>query len=107
MTRPQSSRSEPAQSARASLLYICYLGITEPLVQTQVIPYLEGLASAGCSVALLTFEPRPLSEREHRSFRHPLRNRNIEWRTLRYHKRPALPATLTDIVIGIVYGAFL
>jgi len=38
-------------------LYICYFGLTEPLVNTQVIPYLRELTRKGHVIHLLTFEP--------------------------------------------------
>src|ERR1051326_9263552 len=38
-------------------LYICYFGLREPLVQTQVLPYLRELAKSGVAIFLLTFEP--------------------------------------------------
>ena len=38
-------------------LYLCYFGLREPLVQTQVLPYLRRLAAGGFEVHLLTFEP--------------------------------------------------
>ena len=38
-------------------LYLCYFGLREPLVQTQVVPYLRELRAAGIDVYLLTFEP--------------------------------------------------
>ncbi len=38
-------------------LYICYFGLREPLVQSQVIPYLAELAAHGIDLTLLTFEP--------------------------------------------------
>ena len=41
----------------ARTLYICYFGLREPLVQTQVLPYLRALAARGLGVHLLTFEP--------------------------------------------------
>ena len=41
----------------ARTLYLCYFGLREPLVQTQVLPYLKQLAAAGIRVSLLTFEP--------------------------------------------------
>lgn len=102
-----SARAVQVGRRRESLLYICYLGVTEPLVQTQVIPYLAGLASAGYGVVLLTFEPRQLSKGERRSWRTALHGYGMEWHTLRYHKRPALPATLADIVTGIVYAVHI
>ena len=41
----------------ARTLYICYFGVRQPLVQTQVIPYLLEIAKDGIGVSLLTFEP--------------------------------------------------
>jgi glycosyltransferase involved in cell wall biosynthesis len=98
---------QPTPASRAAILYICYLGIAEPLVQTQVVPYLAGLSFAGYGVVLLTFEPARLAAADRRTFGSALKNKNIEWHTLRYHKRPALPATLADVVAGILYGAYL
>ena len=49
-----------------SVLYICYQSIAEPLTQTQVIAYLEGLVLVGYQVILLTFEPGDLSADEER-----------------------------------------
>ena len=40
-------------------LYLCYFGLREPLVQTQVIPYLREISKGGTEVSLLTFEPNP------------------------------------------------
>src|SRR5215210_4649719 len=45
----------------AHTLYVCYFGLREPLVQTQVLPYLRQLQSDRVTVSILTFEPR-LSE---------------------------------------------
>jgi len=32
-------------------LYLCYFGLREPLVQTQVLPYLRQLSRSGCDRA--------------------------------------------------------
>jgi len=84
-------------------LYICYFGLREPLVQTQVLPYLREIAATGVEVYLLTFEPhlqrewnsKMLSDEQDR-----LANEGIKWSALAYHKRPSLPATLYDIATG-------
>ena len=39
--------------------------------------------------------------------RSQLRKRGIEWHHLRYHKRPSVPATLADTVLGALFTAFL
>ena len=80
-------------------LYICYLSLEDPLVETQVVAYLEGLASRGHTIHLLTFEPRLDAERK-RSLAADLKRRGIAWHSLRYHKRPSLPATLCDALVG-------
>ena len=49
-------RSSMAGSLRS--LYVCYLSLDDPLVDTQVVAYLEGLARRGHTIHLLTFEPR-------------------------------------------------
>src|SRR5436305_533300 len=83
-------------------LYICYFGLREPLVQTQVLPYVRELVAGGVRMSLLTFEPRPF---DHDEWRDRLRAEGIEWHALRYHKRPTLPATLYDIVRGAFRAA--
>src|SRR5436305_4884004 len=85
-------------------LYICYFGLREPLVQTQVLPYVRELVAGGVRMSLLTFEPRPF---DHDEWRERLRADGIEWHALRYHKRPSLPATLWDIFAGARFAARL
>lgn len=84
-------------------LYICYFGLREPLVQTQVLPYLRTLAGAGLGVHLLTFEPemqRAWNAGSATDERARLSDEGISWSALPYHKRPSLSATLYDIVAG-------
>lgn len=86
-------------------LYVCYFGLREPLVQTQVLPYLRQLKSADVEVSLLTFEPR-LNETWSRSEldqqRAALNAEGISWHFLKYHKWPSLPATIYDMAAGAV-----
>lgn len=84
-------------------LYVCYFGLREPLVQTQVLPYLRQLAAAGLRVSILTFEPqleKSWTSEEIDSTRQALKREGIGWHYLKYHKRPSLPATLYDIAVG-------
>ena len=90
-----------------STLYLCYFGLREPLVQTQVLPYLREIAKGGVTVTLLTFEPdlrKRWSEIEITETKKALTNENINWNCLPYHKRPTLPATLFDILNGAHYA---
>ncbi|HWB00548.1 MAG TPA: glycosyltransferase [Pirellulales bacterium] len=99
--------SDVEQRPTGSLLYICYQSVLEPLTETQVIAYLEGLALAGHRVALLTFEPRRLSSAEADACRQSLLDRGIRWHWRRYHKRPTVPATMWDTLVGVVTGLWL
>src|SRR5271165_4704496 len=84
-------------------LYLCYFGLREPLVQTQVLPYLRGLSREGIAVGLLTFEPDRRAAwppDEVRDWTDRLRAEGIRWYSLPYHKRPSLPATTYDIFAG-------
>lgn len=94
-------------NVKLATLYLCYQSVLEPLTQTQVIAYLEGLARIGYRVVLLTFEPRPLTRTETRGWRDRLARQGISWHWIRYHKRPTVPATAWDVLSGCLYGLFL
>ncbi len=84
-------------------LYICYFGLRQPLVQTQVIPYLQEIAKAGVKVSLLTFEPNLQSDwttDQLAAERNELGKKNIDWDCLAYHKWPSALATAYDIFAG-------
>lgn len=91
-------------------LYICYFGLREPLVQTQVLPYLRQLSDGGIDVSLLTFEPNKRhswSEEEAKGWSDKLQADGIRWFSLPYHKRPSLPATVYDVAAGAWYASRL
>jgi len=80
-------------------LYVCYLSLDDPLVHSQVVAYLEGLAKRGHTVHLLTFDT-PLTPERREELSRDLERRGISWHSRRYHKRPSLPATVYDAVTG-------
>ncbi len=91
-------------------LYICYFGVNEPLVQTQVLPYLRELQKGGIAVHVLTFEPAHAKSRsptQAHQIRERLNEQGLRWHWLPYHKRPSALATLYDIVAGACFAARL
>jgi len=90
---------------RKAALYICYYTVTEPLVQTQVLPYLVELTGRGLDVTLLSFEPREISRQELDHSAKEIASHGIRWHHLRYHRRPSLIATLYDVVVGTLTAA--
>lgn len=90
-----------------SVLYISYDGILEPLGQSQVLRYLERLASDHM-IVLMSFEKpddwEQIDRRE--ALRRQIRAAGITWIPLRYHKRPSALATAFDIAQGVAVGAW-
>ena len=99
---PESSPTPSLRPLRS--LYICYFPITEPLVQTQVVAYLQGLAAHGHTVHLLTYETEAMTASQKRTWLKKLKEQGIVWHSLRYHKRPTLPATIYDVLSGVLLG---
>ena len=87
-------------------LYICYFGLRQPLVQTQVIPYLREISKDGIETSLLTFEPNFRYEwnaEQIESEKENLAAKGIEWHCLPYHKRFSVLATAFDIFAGACF----
>ncbi len=96
--------AQAAVGERLRVLYICYYPLTDPLVQTQVVAYLAGLARRGHLVHLLSFESVRHTAARRRELRAQLKRQGIVWHSLAYHKRPTVPATLFDVACGVLAG---
>lgn len=96
---------------KVNVLYISYNGLLEPILPSQAVPYLAGLALRGYRITLLTFEKRDKIRRLGRDgvgrMEERLKSEGIEWRHLIYHKWPRLTATLYDLFIGSVFCLYL
>lgn len=88
-------------------LYLCYFGLREPLVQTQVLPYLREIKKLGnLKVSLLTFETNPKetwTAEQIDTEKTKLAGEGIEWSFLTYHKTPSAPATVYDVLRGAFF----
>ena len=85
----------------ASILYISYDGMAEPLGQSQVVSYLEKL-SGEHAIHVVSFEkPTDLAdEAKMGRTRARMDAAQIGWTPMRYHSRPSAPATVYDIAAG-------
>jgi len=78
------------------VLYISPDGMTDPLGQSQVIPYLNGLAKKGFDITLMSLEKPERYKREAThiaEFLHP----SIDWQPVRYLRRPPLLAQWANV----------
>jgi len=78
------------------VLYISYDGMTDPLGQSQVIPYLAGLTAKGYQVVLLSFEKPERYEILADHIQTVLGLHQIRWVPLSYHKKPPVVSTIFD-----------
>lgn len=87
------------------VLYISYNGMLEPLGQSQVIPYLRELSRLGVEFTLLSFERAHAftakGTKRTADLKRELAQHGIDWRWLRYHKSPSIPATAFDVSQGL------
>jgi glycosyltransferase involved in cell wall biosynthesis len=80
------------------ILFISYDGMTDPLGQSQVIPYLQGLSKKGFQFYLLSCEKPGTYERNKEAVQKTLAGYNIHWHPIPYTKDPPVVSTLTDIL---------
>ncbi len=82
-----------------TLLFLSYNGILEPLMKSQGLPYLRGLARWGVKVHLLTFEKTAFPGSPPGSaLRRDLMREGVAWTWLRYHERPPFLSTFCDVI---------
>ncbi|MFZ6009324.1 MAG: glycosyltransferase [Bacteroidota bacterium] len=81
----------------AKVLYMSYDGLTDPLGQSQILPYLTGLAQKGHSISILSFEKPDRFTKLRQEIEAQCRAVNIQWFPLQYHKRPPVLSTVYDV----------
>ena len=79
------------------VLYISYDGMTDPLGQSQVLPYLSGLSKEGYSFHLISFEKEERFEQHREHIQSICDAAGINWHPLSYTKKPPLLSTIYDV----------
>ena len=94
-----------------SILYLTYDGLSDPLGQSQILPYLHGLADKGHDITVISFEKAEIRKRksEIRNQKEERRNLKSEMQIakshklkaiqLQYHKSPPVLSTLYDLYL--------
>lgn len=81
------------------ILFISYDGMTDPLGQSQVIPYLAGLSAHGYSFTILSCEKPERFRHYEKNIRNILDTHNIKWVPIRYHKKPPVVSSIYDVLM--------
>lgn len=82
---------------KKKLLYITYDGLTDPLGQSQIIPYLLGISFAGYDVTVISCEKKKNYKRRKSTVKKILKLSNICWKKTFYHKKPPLLSSIWNI----------
>ena len=80
-----------------NVLYLSYDGMTDPLGQSQVLPYIIGLSKKGYKFHLVSFEKPNRFTQNRKVIERICSENEIEWHPLMYTKRPPLLSTIWDV----------
>lgn len=89
-----------------NILYISYDGALDPLGSSQILPYIRKLSERGARITLLSYEKSGELKNKEKLERlaGALKNKDVGWKMLRYHKRLSFIATSFDIINGLAAG---
>ena len=79
------------------ILYISYDGMTDPLGQSQVLPYLTENSKENYKFSLISFEKIERFEKTQKIIQQICNESNIDWYPQSYTKKPPILSTIWDI----------
>lgn len=80
-----------------NILFISYDGMTDPLGQSQVIPYLIGLTRYGYQFTILSCEKQERFTLHKTEVEDLLKPYSIKWVSILYHKQPPVFSSIYDV----------
>ena len=80
------------------VLYLSHDGLTDPLGQSQILPYIVGLAKKGYSFTILSFEKKTASSKSRQEVRELCEQVGIRWIPFTYHRMPPVLSTIYDLL---------
>lgn len=80
-----------------NILYLSYDGLTDPLGQSQILPYIEGLSKHGYTFTIISFEKPERFKTGQRRIEKRCEESSIDWHPLTYTKNPPVFSTIYDI----------
>lgn len=78
------------------VLYISYDGMTDPLGQSQVLPYLAGLSKEGYQFTILSFEKKKRYKKEAKIIHDICAAIGVKWRPVFFTKNPPILSKVYD-----------
>ena len=87
----------PGKKNKAKILYLSYDGLTDPLGQSQILPYLTGLSDKGHDITIISFEKRLKYQKFKTEIQHVCTSHHLAWLPMEYHKFPVVLSTLYNL----------
>lgn len=84
------------QAVKPPVLYLSYDGLTDPLGQSQILPYLTRLSN-DYAIAIVSFEKSVRFKDQRETVENICAEYVIHWIPLKYHKWPPILSTLYDV----------
>ncbi len=85
--------------SKKNILFISYDGMTDPLGQSQVIPYLAGLSKFGYRFTILSCEKPARFQKNKNRVEATLETYSIKWIPIAYHKKPPVLSSMYDVAM--------
>jgi glycosyltransferase involved in cell wall biosynthesis len=83
---------------KTQILYLSYDGMTDPLGQSQVLPYLIHLTKNGYQFTLVSCEKKERYQQNKAIIEKICFENNIDWQPIFYTKKPPVFSTIWDII---------
>ena len=81
-----------------NVLYLSYDGLTDPLGESQILPYVIGLSNYGYNMHIVSFE-KQVGNPSIDKIKRDLLSQGIQWTYFKYHKRPPVLSTIYDVFL--------
>lgn len=72
------------------ILYVTYDGLTDPIGQSQILPYLAGCAGRGHDITVISFEKADRMAQDGKRVREQCDAQHIDWLPQRFHAKPPI-----------------
>ena len=83
-------------TAKKKILFISYDGLTDPLGQSQIIPYLAGLTKYNYAFTILSCDKPALFKKNKEYVEKLIAPYPIKWASVPYHKDPPVFSSVFD-----------
>jgi len=83
---------------QTKILYITYDGLSDPVGQSQILPYIIKLSGENYKFHIISAEKKENYNTKYKHIFQLLKKNNITWTSITYHKNPPILSTFFDIL---------